>query len=98
MSTGPSSLIRRHRKFLNNLHEFSKYTDFQKSSYAYEPCLRGYSSEYAVTFPVVNKYLGTVILMGWQQASDIWLSSRGIELLVEHTTELRRHYRLVRDA
>jgi hypothetical protein len=51
-----------------------------------------------VTFPVVNEYLGTVILMGWQQASDIWLSSRGIELLVEHTTELRRHYRLVRDA
>jgi hypothetical protein len=63
-----------------------------------KPCLRGYSSEYAVTVPVVNEYLGTVILICWQQAPDTWLSSRGIELLVEHATELRRHYRLVCDA
>jgi hypothetical protein len=48
--------------------------------------------------PVVNQALGTVILICWQQVPDIRLSSRGIELLVEHATELRRHYRLVCDA
>jgi hypothetical protein len=63
-----------------------------------KPRLPGYPSEYAVMIPVVNECLGTVILMGQRQAPDIWLSSRGIELLVEHATELRRHYRLVRDA